>query len=160
MATKICKKCGTGVEVSNFNKDSRKPDGLDVYCRACRSDARKKTYKAHRDEEIAVQSVYDKVYANRRKCQSISRKFSKDKPKGCDFHHWCYHEPHSLIILDERTHNRIHRMLTFDDVEQMFIVEKTGELLDTLDKHLAFIRNYANEMRDSHIIGFFDASRC
>lgn len=42
----MCQRCHLGQSASAFTKDSSRPDGLQVWCKACRSNARQETKAA------------------------------------------------------------------------------------------------------------------
>lgn len=44
METKLCKKCGRTLPVSEFNKNAKSKDGLHTYCRNCHNDMTRKAY--------------------------------------------------------------------------------------------------------------------
>lgn len=46
---KYCKKCDTTKSVSEFHKDATKKDGLNIYCRQCRSQASKERYEKNKE---------------------------------------------------------------------------------------------------------------
>lgn len=50
---KTCNKCGVEKELNDFNKNKTMKDGLEPWCRECRSEARKKNYKNNRETQLA-----------------------------------------------------------------------------------------------------------
>tara|TARA_Y100001938_G_scaffold146935_1_gene226993 strand:- start:11 stop:664 length:654 start_codon:yes stop_codon:yes gene_type:complete len=80
MQTKKCNKCGEEKVFYSYSPDKSKPDGLNSYCKECRSKmareyrkahperitvAKKKYYKANKKDIIAKQNAYDnKRYAD------------------------------------------------------------------------------------------------
>lgn len=73
METKVCKKCGRELPISDFYTNSRAKDGLATYCKECSNElsveyarkrrARKKE-EAKEKERIEFEKKY-KVYTNR-----------------------------------------------------------------------------------------------
>lgn len=60
METKICKKCGIGKLLCEFNKDKYSSDGLRYRCRECTSIEYRNYYNNNRDVEIKRQVKYQK----------------------------------------------------------------------------------------------------
>ena len=46
---KVCKKCNIKKELSLFNKNSNKEDGLHIWCKECSSSYNKKRYEIKKD---------------------------------------------------------------------------------------------------------------
>lgn len=42
--TKVCSRCRRELPVNEFNKDKSKKDGLDAYCRKCKTERDKEYY--------------------------------------------------------------------------------------------------------------------
>ena len=64
-------------------------------------------------------------------------------PKGKEAHHWSYNEEHmrDVIVLDRKSHYRIHREMTLDSDKRIF-KSKNGEYLDTKEKHIEYISQF------------------
>jgi hypothetical protein len=58
-------------------------------------------------------------------------------------HHWSYNQEDWLdvIQLTISEHNKIHRHLFYNQEKMCYIIKETGELLDTKEKHLEFIKS-------------------
>ena len=57
---------------------------------------------------------------------------------------------HSAIGLERCNHSQLHRLITLDKKLKIFVVKETGEKLDTLEKHLEFVKSRFN------VQGIFD----
>lgn len=79
---KYCKKCDTTKPVSEFHKDARSKDGLNIYCRPCKSQVSKESYEKNKDrrkENIAAWQEKNPDYM--KKCTRCL----ENKPKS-EFH--------------------------------------------------------------------------
>ena len=65
------------------------------------------------------------------------------KVQGFHLHHWSYNQEDWLdvIQLTIKEHNLIHRHLSYIQEKMIYVDKITGELLDTKEKHLEFIKN-------------------
>lgn len=63
------------------------------------------------------------------------------RTKGFELHHWSYNNEHwkDVIHLSIKSHNLAHRFIVYDQERMMYRVAKTGELLDTKERHIEFI---------------------
>lgn len=43
--TKVCNKCGRGLPISEYHKESRRKDGLSLYCKECEKNVVKRKEK-------------------------------------------------------------------------------------------------------------------
>ena len=59
--------------------------------------------------------------------------------KDIELHHWNYNKPNSIILLNARIHKRMHKLITINRKTKTFIVNETGEKLNTMKKHCDFI---------------------
>ena len=50
--TKVCSSCGRELPVSEFNKSSKSPDGLQYQCRECHRAAAKRCYEKHKAQKV------------------------------------------------------------------------------------------------------------
>lgn len=48
--TKQCTKCARNLNLSEFGRDAKRPDGLNCWCRSCKSEAKRRYYLANRDK--------------------------------------------------------------------------------------------------------------
>lgn len=90
MATKLCKKCGTEKELSEFNKDASKKNGLHSTCKACRKKyqgeyrRRRKEYydqlsAKHRQENPEYYKQYRAIYEKTDKSKQAHARRAKEQ---------------------------------------------------------------------------------
>lgn len=80
---KVCASCETAYIPSSFGMDNKRPDGLNPYCRECRSDIGKKYYKANPERVHAANQRWkdenpDKVAAWKAGRVDESRQYQRD----------------------------------------------------------------------------------
>lgn len=69
METKYCTKCGKNKPLSGFHLSIRAKDGLQSWCKACRSEDQAEYYIEHREEKAAYNAARTKeLTLYRRKC--------------------------------------------------------------------------------------------
>lgn len=143
METKICKKCGQEKSLDQFNKQKRTKDGLRTWCRTCFSkvvaewaskDLVKRRASRNKDMKVHRQNFPEKFKA-RNKAKKIKA------PEGMIKHHWSYNEEHwlDLFFFTHLDHMKIHRYMIYDQ-EHMMYRTVAGELLDTREKHEAYLQ--------------------
>ena len=90
--TKHCSKCGQTKPVSEFNKDRRRPDGLDAHCRACRKIW---YYKDEHGKNWAKQNYWK----DPQKARKRTRQFLIDHPdKGKQYRDKHYAKCHEKCL--------------------------------------------------------------
>ena len=157
--TKICFKCGEQKEKKEFYKHSQMADGYVNKCKTCtKLDVKKDYYRKSADlifvekERIRAKEKYhrlnykerqntlnkNKPWKNLSVCKNLHRKFKV--PKGFELHHWNYNNEFltDVIVLKIKDHRQAHTHLILDTTVLMFKT-KTGDLLDSRAKHLAFL---------------------
>jgi hypothetical protein len=60
-------------------------------------------------------------------------------------HHWNYNLIDDVIIMDKKLHRRIHTKIVLNIEEKIFYT-KQGEKLDTLEKHLDYIKSMLSDV--------------
>lgn len=102
-----------------------------------RDRTRKKGGKQYKKKSINTQRHWKK-YPEKYKARMAVRHVPREV--GHHLHHWSYKEEHrkDCIELSMEDHNKAHRFLEYD-VEDFLYKTKTGELLDTKEKHLVYI---------------------
>ena len=133
---KICTKCKEEKELSGFSKDKRAKSGLQSQCKVCH-----KQYIAENPEVKAkINKKYESKYPEKGKAKS---KANNNLPSrdGYHRHHWSYNEEHWLdvIYVDASMHSYYHTHMEYDSAHMMYRIKATGELLDTRERHEAYL---------------------
>ena len=84
----------------------------------------------------------DRLY--KRKARSFANR-TLPNVDGKEMHHWSYKKENrgSVIYICPIAHRRLHALLKFNGRSRCYSVKSTGELLDTLQKHVDFINSSA-----------------
>ena len=126
MDTKTCLYCGETLPLSAFGKLSSSEDGLNYYCRVCRSKIRKKSEEKHPGAEryrrfIAKNPDYEKKRLKKKQETEPeklkARNAIKNKPRGAcvicgtteniEGHHYDYSKPDEVIWVCRMHHKQI-----------------------------------------------------
>lgn len=152
METKTCFKCHRELPLSEFYKHSGMADGHLNKCKEC---AKKDVHEKY-IQNIANPQYVEKERARGREkyrrlgyvthkmthgeIRNASRKLRKlyDVSPDFELHHWNYNFVYDVIILDRRTHARLHKAIVFDEQTKCF--RYNGVLLDTKEKHEQIIK--------------------
>lgn len=158
MEEKKCKECQLVKLKSNFY-------GLQGECKDCtkkrvkyREDALRKDPAFVEKERVRSREKYRRLYVGTQKASPEvnkrywlkypEKKIAKErsqylkKPFDCaEKHHWSYLEEHwvDVIWLTKKHHMKAHRFIVYDQERMMYRRCDTNELLDTKEKHQAFI---------------------
>lgn len=163
---KKCNTCNIEKPLEGFFKHKRMKDGYTNICKACRTEMHNESMKdpewvekertrgrtKHQrlyagsvivdplTKKKAMDNYYNK-FPEKKQAAAAIRKDSKDP--GSELHHWSYNKEHwkDCIKLDPKTHKLAHRYITYDPERMMYRISKTGELLDTKEKHETFIKS-------------------
>lgn len=139
-----CKDCCKGQSKKRFMEKSNDL----VYVESERSRQRDKYYrlgyrKKHRptfEQKAKAMNRYASKYPEKSEARKV---IAAMKPviKGYSLHHWSYKEEHyaDIIELPKSIHYLAHRHLVYDQSVKMYRVKESLELLDTKEKHFAFI---------------------
>lgn len=83
MSKKICGKCSLSKSVSCFSKNRKRPDGLQDWCKDCRSDH----YRKNRSSELLVMSKYREMNADKRRANDRQRRLAvRSDPERLEKH--------------------------------------------------------------------------
>lgn len=155
--SKRCFKCGQLLPLTEFYAHPEMADGHLNKCKSCTKKDVHKNYLINIEDDEYVEKErargrekYKRLKYNEREHKEYLRitrsvrKFFKRRfgklPKHIELHHWNYNEPKNIIPLDKRIHSRLHKLITIDEKTRTFIVNATGEKLNTMKKHCNFIR--------------------
>lgn len=166
MAAKICFKCEVKKELSEFYVHKEMADGHLNKCKDCT----KKDVKDKYNENVLIPGYIEKERKRgRQKHHRLYKGMGRSRPvnndrwsakypekryasnrsqhlkpptAGVEKHHWNYSEAHQkdVIWLTKKEHMKAHRFMVYDQERMMYRRYDTNELLDTKEKHEAFIR--------------------
>ena len=152
---KICTKCKEEKELSEFSKSKSSKDGLQYNCKACQRQYCRQYYaknaeycKQYQREYVAENPElkaernrkYKSKYPEKRKAKSKAN-YNLPSRAGCHRHHWSYNEEHwlDIIYVDASMHSYYHTHMEYDSTHMMYRIKATGELLDTRERHEAYL---------------------
>lgn len=169
MITKVCLRCNTEKEITEYYAHKQMADGHLNICKLCKRTEEKNRFSVNRKNPDWVEKErergrekFHRLYkgikaspdAKKRAMDNYKAKFpEKNKarsavgnfkiPVGKHGHHWSYNEEHhkDLIFIDISDHYTAHRFMIYDQ-ERMMYRTKDGELLDTKERHIAYINQY------------------
>ena len=158
---KKCFKCGLILPITEFYAHPEMADGHLNKCKSCSKKDVHKNYMKNIEDDAYVEKErkrgrdkYKKYHykrSERNKYLNISKntrrnfetKFGK-LPKDIVLHHWNYDKPQSIILLNSKVHSRLHKLITINRNTNTFVVKETGEKLDSMEKHLEFVKSRFN----------------
>lgn len=93
LKTKVCQLCSIDKPVSEFNKNSRKSDGLQNRCRSCTKEYNNQSYKTSEKRRKTIKTrnrtvrLYNRKFVSRYKRFCGCRLCSEREPVALDLHH-------------------------------------------------------------------------
>lgn len=105
-------------------------------------------YKPTTEQKRVIMKRYNDKYPEKALARNAVQRVWVSRV-GNELHHWSYNEEHhkDVIELDPKTHAFLHRYMTYDQERMMYRVSSElngwdfGELLDTKDRHVAFLKS-------------------
>jgi hypothetical protein len=100
----------------------------------------KDVYKPSSERKAEIIKNYKGKYPEKYKAKCASQDLKKTYSEN-ELHHWSYNQDHwkDCIELSVSDHNTIHRFLVYDK-ESFYYKDLDGNLLDTKEKHLDYIK--------------------
>lgn len=161
--TKVCFKCGRELPISDFYKHPRMRDGHLNKCKDCaKADVRgdhleKSAYEAFMEKErVRGREKYSRLgyrgkLSNEQRLKramypglrGAKKKLGIKVPRTYELHHWNYNLIENVIQIPRSLHRRIHSVISLNIEEGIYY--HNGKRLDTIDKHLAVIKDVCQE---------------
>ncbi len=116
-------------------------------CKACSRESRRISYVktgGHKNKVKNNKDLPTVEYKKRYPEKEIARVRAKNvrKVPGYERHHWSYLEEHreDVLHINEKYHSLAHKYLKYD-AKSMKYRTLTGRLLNTKDRHMAYVKN-------------------
>lgn len=159
---KVCFKCSTLKDLSEYYKHPQTKDGYLNKCKSCtKIDTKKQTEinvstqeglekerKRHRDKYHKLgykdsQKEWDKEkpWKNTSAYKNLRRKY-KNLDNSFELHHWNYNDDflEDVFILNINEHKQLHNFISLDLEKRVFTLAN-GDILNSRDKHRIFIES-------------------
>lgn len=169
MENKVCFKCNTLKDLSEYYKHYGTKDGLLGKCKSCtKADSKKQTEintssleglekerKRHKDKyhrlgykEKQKEWNIGQPCKNSNTYKGLRKKYYKSLPRNFELHHWNYNDEYleDIFILDIRDHKNLHNYLSLDIEKRVFYITENNKYLDTKEKHLEYIEQLRIEI--------------
>lgn len=167
MKEKICIICKVDKPLSEYYKHKEMGDGHLNKCKeCCKSQAkerqknlyendeewRKKERERGRDKyhrlnyiEKHSDAIQKYPWKNNNKYKGLRKWFQSNNfplDKDIELHHWSYKEENlrDVILMSRSAHKRLHNHLEVNVDLRCYIVKDTGDVLDTKEKHVNFMK--------------------
>jgi len=155
--TRICTKCGRELPLSRFYRY------LPSCCMDCKKESVRENYLRKSEDPAFIEKERERGrekyrrlgYRNKRSDGSrlksalyssashAKRDLGAKVPADLELHHWNYHLPKEVIVLPRRLHHRVHTGIKLNLTEGIYY--QGDNRLDTLEKHLSFIKGRCAE---------------
>lgn len=161
--TKVCFKCGRELPLSEFYKHHKMADGHLNKCKECTRKDVKENYLDNSKDPAYMEKerergrekyarlgyrgrVSDEQKLKRRLypgLRSAKQMLGLKIPRTEELHHWNYNLIRNVIRMPRSLHSRIHSVISLNAEEGIYY--HNGEKLDTLDKHMAVVKEVCQE---------------
>lgn len=158
---KACKNCNELKSLKEYYRHTQMADGHVNVCKDCSKEAIRNRAKAKAADPVWVekerarqrekykrlgykekQKEWDKKrpWTQSATYKNLSRYFKTEK--GTELHHWSYKDEHlkDVYVMCPNNHAKGHTFITID-VEAKQYRSDIGELLDTKQKHFAYLKS-------------------
>lgn len=136
-------KCKTCTKMHSKNRtDKKRNDPAWIESEKVRGrDKYHRLYKGNTpNPEVRKRALQKYKASNPEKIKASNASENLHCPENHHKHHWSYNEAHWLdvIIIPTELHYRLHRNLVYSPADKMYST-KNGELLNSREKHVAFM---------------------
>lgn len=140
-----CKECTKkDTDIREKELRNKNPDWVEKEKARAREKYYRLGYKEKHKPDYAYKKItadrYRERYPEKKKAKILSQRIIKEL-KSNHLHHWSYNIEHAkdVIELNTQHHAKAHRFLIYDQERFMYRRIDTMELLDTREKHEAYI---------------------
>lgn len=102
---KYCLDCNTTKSVEYFNRNVRKPDGFDIYCKACCYVRSKASYEKHKEGRVAAQLRWRE--ANPEKYKAAIKNWGKRNPEKLAGYYSDFYQKNRERLLEQDRQRRL-----------------------------------------------------
>ena len=157
---KICFRCNTNKEISEYYKHKGNKDGYLNKCKTCtKEDSIKNHHRKSKDpdwvekerargrekykrlnyKERGYELNKNKPWTKNHKYKNLSRKIKTKK--GIERHHWNYNDDYleDVFLMPIKDHRRLHQLIELDYDKLIFKTKSDGKYLFSKLDHMSFI---------------------
>lgn len=134
-----CKECTKEDVRSRYNLKREDEGWMEQERERGRIKAKKYRYRPSKERRNEDTMKYKRRYPEKVAARNLSQRLPRID--GHHLHHWSYRPEHAKDCIDVTIdqHGILHRHIRYDKAAMMYRVKDTGELLDTREKHEAFL---------------------